>query len=348
MYKKIFIFVFCFVFIVSISGIVYGSETNEKLIYDKIGIKDKNGPNVLIESKSFVLDSGSSANKIQKVHVSRPVFKAGTKINLRVYTDKSIKSISGSISGKSKYKFTKTKHGFWQHSLNTKGFKTGDYKVNIVAIDSKRKVHKSSTLLTANNVAPKIYSVSTNTTLINAGDPFTINVSAENSTKKIVAEIRGKNYSFKYLNDTDWQLNVKLSYKEISSINISVNAYDSLGNVAKRNTFIDSKPHFVYWSGSLLTHKKHKISYPNPRNEYERSINQLSKHATVYEGFAGDHRTLGITYRISQGKNVRYTVTIAYKDPFVVYHELAHVLNWRWSEYNCDWYAYNKTGYWIK
>ena len=346
MYKKIFIFVFFIILIVSISGAVYGAEMERNSVsYKKFSIQDNN---VFYESKSFTPASNSSIDKIQKISTSSSVFKSGTNIYLKVYTDKTIKSVSGHISGKNNYKFTKTKSGLWYYKLKTKNFKTGHYKVNIKAIDSKNKVYKSSTYLTANNTPPTIYSVSTNLRTISAGDPFTIYASVCNSTKKIVASIRGKNYGFKSFNETHWSLDVKLSYKEINTIAIQVKAQDSLGNVAKRDTYIDSKPHFVYWNGSILTNRKYKVSYPNPTNDYEVSINKLRKYATVYEGFAGNQRTLGITYRIGSGKKVKYTVTIAYKDPFVVYHELAHVLHWSWSEYKCDWYAYNKTGYWIK
>jgi len=90
-----------------------------------------------------------------------------------------------------------------------------------------------------------------------------------------------------------------------------------------------------------------EVSYPNPTNDYERSVNELSKHATVFEGDTGKPDTLGITYRDEYGDRVEYTVIIDKKDPFVVYHEMAHVLNWEWSEYYCDWYAYNRTGYWV-
>ena len=351
MYKKILNFVFFIILIVSVTGVVYGSEVEDSLSYKERSVQNNNTSNnhtVLIESKSFSLDNSSSVNKIQKISKSKSVFKSGAKITLKVYTDKSIKSVSGSIYGKSSYKFTKSKSGYWHYKLDTKRFKTGDYKFNIKAIDSKNKVYKSSSYLTADNIPPMIYTVSTNVRTINAGDPFTVHASADNSTKKIIASIRGKKYSFTYLNDTQWFLDVKLSYKEIKTITILVSAYDSVGNVAKRDTYIESKPKVVYWNGSLLTNKKYKVSYPNPTNAYEKSVNSLSKHATVYEGYAGDRYTLGITYKTSYAKKVKYSVTIAYKDSFIVYHELAHVLNWKWSEYNCDWYAYNKTGYWIK
>jgi len=372
MYNRILCFVFFISLIVSVTGVVYGSEMEENsLSFNELNVQNNNSSSVLIESKSLTvdksssvnknnssgvlieskslsLDKNSSVNKIKKIDKSKSVFKSGTRITLEVFTDKSIKSVSGSIYGKSSYRFIKGKSGYWYYKLNTKGFKTGDYKVNIRAIDNKNKVYRSSSYLTADNVPPKIYTVSTNVKVINAGNPFTVNASADNSTKKIIASIRGKNYSFKYLNDTQWSLNVKLSYKEIKTINISVSAYDSVGNIAKRDTSIQSKPKVIYWNGSVLANKKYKVSYPNPTNAYEKSINLLSKYASVYEGYAGDCYTLGITYRVTYSKKVKYSVTIAYKDPFVVYHELAHVLNWSWSEYNCDWYAYNKTGYWIK
>ena len=89
-----------------------------------------------------------------------------------------------------------------------------------------------------------------------------------------------------------------------------------------------------------------EVSYPNPTNAYEESVNELSKYATVYEGDTGEPDALGITYREEYGDKVEYIVIIDEKDPFVVYHEMAHVLNWGWSEYDCDWYAYNRTGYW--
>jgi len=90
-----------------------------------------------------------------------------------------------------------------------------------------------------------------------------------------------------------------------------------------------------------------KVSYPNPTNDYEKSVNELSKYATVYEGDTGDPNALGVTHREKYGDKIEYIVIIAEKDQFVVYHELAHVLHWGWSEYNCDWYAYNRTGYWV-
>ncbi|MDR2967862.1 MAG: hypothetical protein LBU74_07955 [Methanobacteriaceae archaeon] len=350
MYKKILTFAFFIILIVSITSVVYGAEIDENSVYyNKIGIQNNtDSNNLFLESKSFAIYNNSSLNKIQMISTSNSIFKSGTNIYLKVYTDKTIKSVLGRISGKNTYKFTETKSGFWYYNLKTKNFKTGNYKVNIKAIDSRNKVFKSSTHLTANNIPPKIYSVYTNVSSIRGGDPFKVYASADNSTKKIVASIRGQNHGFKKLNDTHWSIDIKLSYKEINTIIILVNAYDSIGNVAKRETFIESKPNFAYWNGSLLSNNKNKVSYPNPTNTYEKSINLLSKYATVYEGFAGNHYTLGITHRMDYGKKTKYAVTIAYKDPFVVYHELAHVLHWSWSEYKCDWYAYNKTAYWMK
>lgn len=351
MYKRILSFVVFIILILSISGAVYGSEVQKNSVsYKKLSIQEDKTSNIVFTNSTLYSASGDSGtfNKIQKITKSKSVFKAGTKITLKVYVDKSIKSVSGSIYGKNRYKFSKTKSGYWHYKLNTKGFKTGDYKVNIKAIDNKRKAYKSLTYLTVDNIPPRIYAVSTNVKTINAGEPFTVSASADNSTKKVVASIRGKNYSFKYLNDTHWHLDVKLSYKEIKNVIILVSAHDSVGNIAKKDTYIESRPRVVYWQGNLLTNKKYRVSYPNPTNAYERSIKLLTKYATVYEGYAGDHYTLGITYRTEYAKKIKYSVTIAYKDPFVVYHELAHVLHWNWGEYNCDWYAYNRTGYWIK
>jgi len=90
-----------------------------------------------------------------------------------------------------------------------------------------------------------------------------------------------------------------------------------------------------------------EVFYPNPTNAYEESVNELSNYATVYEGDTGDPDTLGITYMNENDNGVEYIVIIAKKDPFVVYHEMAHVLNWGWSEDECDWYAYSRTGYWV-
>jgi hypothetical protein len=336
MYKKVLIFIFFTISIVNITGVVYGGEIQENPIYyKKLSIHENNTSN------------NGTINKIQKITKSKSVFKTGTKITLRVYTDNSIKSVSGYISRKNSYKFIKSKSGYWYYNLNTEKFITGDYEVDIIAIDKKNKIYESSTYLTVDNVAPMIYSVSTNVKIINAGDSFIVYTSADNSTKKVVASVRGKNYSLKYSNDT-WYLNTKLSYKEINTIIIWIYAYDSVGNLAKKATYIESNPITVNWQGNLLTNNKYGVYYPNPTNAYERSVKLLSKYATVYEGYAGSKKILGVTYRNSYGKKVRYSVTIAYKDPFVVYHELAHVLHWSWSEYNCDWYAYNKTAYWIK
>jgi len=366
MNKKILIVLLFLFIIVNISGQVYGHGQEDYTIYNDKAIQEDINFNLPSNSGTnnsnnnylignLASNNGSFGNhyesyieKIFKVFVSKSVFKAGTKINLKIYTDKSVKLVTGKISGKTGYIFTKTNSGYWNYNLNTKNFKNGVYIVNITAIDTSNKVYKSLAVLTVDNVPPKLFSVSTNVKSVNAGNQFTVFASADNTTTKIVATIRGQKYSFKYLNGTQWSSKIKLSYKEINTIIIIVKAFDSAGNFAKKDTYIVSKPKIVYWNGSLLTNKKRSVKYPHPNNDYEKSIKELSKYAKVYEGFAVDDRTLGITYRISHGKKVQYAVTIAYKDPFIVYHELAHVLHWKWNEYTCDRYAYNKTGYWIK
>lgn len=304
-------------------------------------------------------DSNNIISPIKKISASKSTFKAGTTVTIRVTTTKSVKSVSTSISGKSgySYKLKKSNSGIWYYNLKTKNLKTGRYKLNIKAVDSKKKAYKKYIYLNVDNVAPKIQSLKSNVSSITAGTPFSIETIADNTSKKVVAKVRGKTVSFKAspiaANNTkgysssksnNWTFTGKISYKEIGTLAVTVHVYDSVGNVAKKTLYIDSIPPLVYWNGTLLQNSPVKIYYSNPTNAYQKSINTLNNYVKVYEGYAGNRYTLGITYY----NGYRATkVIIAYKDPFVVYHEMAHVLNWRWSEYQCDFYAYKKVGYWI-
>ena len=289
-------------------------------------------------------------NKIKNIYKSKSTFKAGTSVKITVTADKSIKRVSGSISGKGNYKF-KTASGKWYCYLNTNGYKTGHYIFKIKAIDKKNKIYEHSTSLTVNNAHPKVISLKTTTKKITAGTPFYLENIADKSSKKVIAVIRGKTFYFKQRllnsNDTNkknWTLTGKLNYKEIGDLKVSVYTYDSLGNYNKKTITIKSVPKYVYWNGTISYNRPTIAYYSNAKNTYQKSINELSKHVAVYEGYAGDSRTLGITY---MGRFRTNRVVIAYKDPFVVYHEMGHVLHWDWSEYQCDLYAYQKLGYWL-
>lgn len=91
----------------------------------------------------------------------------------------------------------------------------------------------------------------------------------------------------------------------------------------------------------------HTVKYPNPVDDYQKSVNELSYYANVSEGYTGNSTTLGYTEWTYYGYASNYNVVIAYRDPFVVYHEMAHVLNSNWNESICNEFAYNKTGYYI-
>ena len=311
--------------------------------------------------------------KIKKALISKPIFKSGANVNIKVFTVNSITSVKGSLikiqtdkslnsslqndsnrTVKYNYKFKKSKSGFWYYKLNTKKFKSGDYNFKIIANDNKKDNYTDLLNFTVDNIPPKIFSLDTDLKDIIAGEYFTITVKSDNTTKKVIANIRGVNISLKRSDNETWTRYTNFSYKELGKIAIKVYAYDELKNFQTETTYIESKPKYVFWDGSLLTHYPIKVFYPNPRNAYEESVNELSKYATVYEGRAGLGRImgnsyvieLGVTYKIPNGNSVKYDVIIAHKDPFVVYHEMAHVLNWEWSEYNCNWYAYNRTAYW--
>ncbi|MGL6298620.1 MAG: hypothetical protein ACRC1M_05565 [Methanobacteriaceae archaeon] len=89
------------------------------------------------------------------------------------------------------------------------------------------------------------------------------------------------------------------------------------------------------------------VSYNVPNDTYQKSVNELSRYANVSEGDTGNSSTLGYTQWTYYGYTSTYDVIIAYRDPFVVYHEMAHVLNSSWNESLCNEFAYNKTGYYI-
>lgn len=294
-------------------------------------------------------------NPIKSVSISKSTFKAGTTVKIKVAMHKSVKSVSANIAGKGTYKLKKIHNNVWQYSLKTNGYKTGKYKLNIKATDFKKKSHKKQAFLTVDNVAPKIKSLNSNVTVMEAGTPFYMEAITDKTSKKVVAKVRGKTISFiqskiadnkKYnsSNFNNWTFNGKIDYKEIGTLNVVVNVYDSVGNVAKKTIFIKSDPHYVFWNGHLLRKNPVLVSYPNPTNAYQKSVKELSKYVKVYEGYAGYPHTLGITFN---NGNRATKVIIAHTDPFVVYHEMGHVLNWKWTEEQCDIYAYNKVGYWI-
>ncbi len=289
----------------------------------------------------------NNSNKIKNVFLSHSVFKSGTKVTIKIDTHNSIKYVSGSILSNALYKFNQYGNSTWYYKLNTKNFKSGHYKLNIKAIDNKKKIFRKSVNLTADNIVPKISTIFTNFKTITATEPFTVTILTDKSVKKAIAVVRGNKIRLNSFNKTIWASTISLNYKEIGNLKITVYAYDSVGNFAKKSTYLHVNPIYTYWNGTILKNKRIKVSYPKPSNSYEKAVKILSKYATVYEGYAGNLDVLGITHKEIFGKSVKYSVIIAYKDPFVVYHEMAHVLRWGWSETTCDWYAYNKTGYWI-
>ena len=334
MFKKVFFALILVFFIILITGTVYGAE-----------IKDH--------------DANDYTNPIKKIFASKSHFRAGTVVTIKVTTTKSIKSVSTSITGENghNYKLKKISNGIWYYDLKTKGLKTGKYKLNIKATDSKNKSYKKYIYLNVDNVAPKIKSLKPNENTITAGTLFSIEAITDNTSKKVVAIVMGKAISFKVnhidvkntkgysnSNSNNWTFTGKIRYKEIGTLAIVVYVYDSVGNVAKKTIYIKSNPRYVYWNGTLLQNSPIKAYYSNPTNNYQKSINTLNNYVTVYEGYIGNGYTLGITYY----NGYKFTkVIIAYEDPFVVYHEMGHVLNWGWSEYQCDLFAYKKVGYWL-
>lgn len=342
MAKKIFVILLLVFSVLIFSGAVFGAEVKNS----------DSSSNSTISSKTSI----TSVNPIKKISTSKSIIKAGTTVKIRVDTTKSVKSVYVSINGKNSYKFKKSSNGIWYYNLKTNKYKTGKYKLNIKAITSK-KTYKKYAYLTVDNIAPKIKSLNSDVKSITAGTPFSVEAITDKTSNKVVAKVRGKTISFKYtpiyVNNTkgynssnakNWTFNGKISYKEIGNLAVVVYVYDSVGNVAKKTLYIQSIPYYVYWNGTLLKNVPSQVYYSNPNNAYQKSINVLTKHVKVYEGYAGNSYTLGITY--SNGYKAT-KVIIAYKDPFVVYHEMAHVLNWKWTEYQCDLYAYNKLGYWI-
>jgi hypothetical protein len=387
MLKKITFHVFLIFSILCFVGAVYGSSATDFVINShnqpnleafqdfNIGNSkqiEKTPNSVVAKYKKLDIEANKKISGIKKTSISKSIFKSGANINLKVYTDKSIKSVQGSIvkiqtdkslSSNSKnttntvvkynYKFKKSKSGFWYYKLNTKKYKSGEYGFKVIAKDNKNKNFKDEINFTVDNIPPKIFSITTDLNSITAGDNFTITVKSDNTTKKVIANIKKVNISLKKIDNETWIKYTNFSYKEVGNVKITISAYDSLNNFQTKTTYIESEPKYVLWSGILMTHEPIKVSYPNPTNAYERSVKELSKYATVYEGHSGSKMIgnnyfveLGSTYKNSNGKTVKYQVIIAYKDPFIVYHEMAHVLNWGWSEYNCNWYAYNRTGYW--
>lgn len=344
MFKKIFVVLILVFSVLLISGTVFGAEVKHSDSSYKSSIS----------SKSIKI----SPNPIKNISTTKSTFKAGNKIKIKVTTTKSVKNVYTRISGKGTYKLKKSNNNVWYYNLRTKGYKTGKYNIIIKATTYKNNIYKKNKYFKVDNIPPKLYSLKSNVKSIKAGNPFHIEVITDKTSKKVIAKVRGKIIYFKsnsiYKNNTqgynnhnamNWTFNGKISYKEIGNLNITVYAYDSIGNIVKKSLYIKSIPVYVRWNGTVLMNNPTKIYYySNPINSYQKSINVLSKYVKVYEGYAGSNYILGITY------NNGYKATkviIAYKDPFVVYHELGHVLNWKWSEYQCDLYAYKKVGYWL-
>ncbi|RBQ22462.1 hypothetical protein ALNOE001_19550 [Candidatus Methanobinarius endosymbioticus] len=338
--------------IISILLIVGTVSAVEAKVISKKDTNSSTGFKSLSDSSKSI---NTNINKIKSISKSKSIFKAGTKVKISISTDKSIKNVIGSIKGKGTSQFKKDKKGNWYSYLNTKGYRTGNYIFNIKTIDNKKKSFKKSTSFTVDNTPPKVFSLKSSSKIITAGNPFSIQNIADKSSKKVIAKIKGKNFKFTLnpmhgnktddnTNKNNWTLNAKLNYKVIGKLNIAVYTFDSLGNYVKNKINIESVPLYVFWNGTISRSNPVKVSYSNPKDTYQKSVKALSKYVTVYEGYAGTNYTLGITYiRKSKPQHV----IIAYKDPFVVYHEMGHVLNWKWSEYQCDLFAYKKTGYWI-
>ncbi|BBL62740.1 hypothetical protein MARBORIA2_10700 [Methanobrevibacter arboriphilus] len=356
MYKKFFLILILSFFILVSFSAVHATNNNE----DNNQTIDNTSSSLNVNSSSSNSTStnfktlNKDKNKIEKITKSKSVFKTGTKIRINVYTVSSIKKVQGYITGKKTFKFKKNNNGIWYYYLNTKKFKSGKYKVSVRAFDSKNNIYKKYTNFTVDNKPPKVVSVKSSAKSVIAGRPFCIVNIADSSSKKVIAKIKGNKYYFKFngyidnkklKNYKNWTLNTKINYKVLGTLNISVYTFDSAGNYLKNNIYVKSIPYYVKWNQTVLLTKPIQIYYSNPKNAYERSINELSKYVNVYEGCAGTNYTLGITYN----NGIKATrVIIAYMDPFVVYHEMGHVLNWKWTEYQCDYYAYKRTGYWIK
>lgn len=87
----------------------------------------------------------------------------------------------------------------------------------------------------------------------------------------------------------------------------------------------------MYWDGTLLSYKARRVYYDSPKNVYERAMEELrGKYAIIWECRASEpdwQDTVGITYKTGYGRITTYKVIISYKDPFVVYHEMTHILN---------------------
>jgi hypothetical protein len=353
MYKKVFFLLVIVISLLFLVGVVSASEVDN--VASKNTSSSTNSINLTIKNSTSELLSTSYKypnlkNKVQ-ISKSKSIFKAGTKIKIVVQTDNSVKKISGSIKGKTTQIFKKHKNGYWYSYLKTKGYKTGTYSFNVKAVDNKKKIYRNSTQLKVDNIPPKVFSLKSSAKTVTAGTPFYLENIADKSSKKVVAKVNGKTFKFvlnptsnKTTNMKNWTLNAKINYKVLGNLKINVYTYDSAGNYIKKTINIKSVPRYVFWDGTVLYSKPVKVYYSNPVNIYQKSINILSKYVNVYEGYAGNSYTLGITY-IFNAKAQR--VIIAYKDPFVVYHEMGHVLNVKWNEYKCDLYAYKKTGYWI-
>ncbi|MGL4669301.1 MAG: hypothetical protein ACRCVG_01720 [Methanobacteriaceae archaeon] len=321
---------------------------------------NKTGTNISSKQISIPL------SKIISVSLSSYAVKTGKIITVKVKTKGYVKSVSlkvnrmavsSKISISKSYfktniikKLKKSSYGYWYYKFSTKGLTTGKYSVKIIVSDGSKSYSKL-TNFDVDNVPPKIKYANAGPNTITAGTPFTLVAVTDSSTRKVIAKFKSKSITLNRVNSTHWSTKTTLSYRYIRKLTITVYAYDVAGNVAKKNTYIIANPRYVYWDGTLLTYTNYKVYYNSPKNAYEKAMNELKVYANVYEGRSPENdwkSTLGITYKSTQGKIVLYKVIISYKDPFVVYHEMAHVLNWGWSEYTCDEYAYNRTGYWIK
>lgn len=87
------------------------------------------------------------------------------------------------------------------------------------------------------------------------------------------------------------------------------------------------------------------VHYPNPSNSYEKAIEELNNYVPVFETNKASGSVIyhgEAFYKVIDGKKVYYKVNIYTKHPFVVYHEMGHVLNPDWSDIDCDRFAYSK------
>lgn len=99
---------------------------------------------------------------------------------------------------------------------------------------------------------------------------------------------------------------------------------------------------FVLLLAGFMTGLDLSIDYQE--RMYNEAVSELSQYAVVIETTIPDSEQGNVVGQTQFWSNGTIIVLIEIKDPFVVYHEMGHVLHPEWNEEQCDNFAILKTG----